>query len=766
MKKNVCVVWAGVLALSVSLVVGAEPSPEKSPATEKSEASETPAAADPDGGWPRLATSEAGSQILMYQPQIESWEDQRTILAWSAIEVLISGRTKSEIGVLKLEAKTSVAMEERLVKLENIHIKQVNFPTLDQTRTREVTTTVMNRFPKEGLVIALDRILAAVDKSAVRANGIAINQKPPPIFFAKRPAILVQFDGEPIVSPIKDSALKFIVNTNWDILFDPDLNLYYLRNEKTWFSSADITKGWEPVKKLPKSFDTLPKDSNWDEIRASIPPKSISKSSAPLIYLSKEPAELIVTTGKPKTEPVAKKSKLLWIKNTECDVFQMKKGPYYLLVSGRWFRADKLEGPWTFSTPDLPKEFLNIPRTHPRARVRSSIPGTDEAAEAVLLANLPQTLRVEIDNLQSPEVKYQGDPKFVEIKGTKVSYAANTVNDVLKVGDMYYLCFQGAWLQSRRPEGPWELAKSVPDEIYKIPADCPLHHVTYVKVESSDAESVTYVCNSGYSGVSVSFGVAMYGTGWYYPPYYYGGYYPTYYPYHHSYGSYAIYNSRTGAYGYGSTVSGPYGGLSHAATYNPNTGTYARGSAAWGPSGGKMQGHAYNPRTGTSLDTRQGRNAQGSWGTTKVQRGDNWAQRGHISTDQGSLSGVRTSEGSGVIRGKGEEGSGFVGKKGDDIYAGKDGNVYRKTEDGWQQHTQDGWSDVERGEPKASTRDKGSQTRDQLTRDAGARSQGNQRVQNSSANRGSYQSGSYNRGGSRGSGGGGRSYGGGGGRRR
>ncbi len=728
LKKATCTLLS-LFVLSTSIAIGAE-----------TPAAETPKA-DPDGGWPRITTSGAGAKVLMHQPQIESWQDQKAIVAWAAVEVLFDGRENSDLGVVKLEAKTSVSIEERLVKLDNIHLTQVNFPTLDQAKSKDVTGALIERFPKEGLVIALDRVMAAVEKSAVRTSGAGINLSPPPIFYSKRNAILVQFDGEPITSPIKDSTLKFIVNTNWDVLFDPDTSLYYLRNKKNWYSSKTLENDWTPESKLPKTFETLPKVPDWDEVRENIPPKSISKRASPTIFVSKQPAELIITDGKPKKERIGK-TKLYWIKNTECDVFQMKKGLTYVLVSGRWFSAEKFEGPWKFATPDLPQEFQSIPRTHERARVRAAIPGTDEAAEAVLLAQIPHTLTIAKEGLQIPEVKYQGAPEFKEIKGTKVSYAANCANDVLKVGDVYYLCFQGAWFQSKQPAGPWALAESVPDEIYKIPAECPVHHVTYVRIESATAESVTYAQTSGYSGVTVSFGVAMWGTGWYYPPYYYGG---VYYPYPHSYGSYAVYNSRTGAYGYGSSVSGPNGGISRAATYNPNTGTYARGTVARSGSEVRASGQAYNPRTGTAMETRQGRNANGSWGTTKVQRGDDWIQSGRVKNDQGSVSGIRTSEGGGAIRASGEGGSGFVGKQGDTIYAGKDGNVYRKTEDGWQQHGEGGWSDANRGDnPSASPRD-------QLNRDAGARQQGNQRVERSGGyDRGasSYQRGSSGRSGS------------------
>ena len=186
---------------------------------------------DPDGGWPRIISSESGSKMRVYQPQVEDWKDQQLLSAWTAVEYLASGRTKSDMGVVKWEANTSVAISERLVKFDNIKMTQISFPTLDQNHSREVTSGLKDLFPKEGLVISLDRVLASIDKSKIRTAGAEINQEPPPIFYARRPALLIQFDGEPIMSPIKDSELKYIVNTNWDIIQDPTKGAYYMRYE-------------------------------------------------------------------------------------------------------------------------------------------------------------------------------------------------------------------------------------------------------------------------------------------------------------------------------------------------------------------------------------------------------------------------------------------------------------------------------------------------------------------------------------------------------
>ena len=155
---------------------------------------------------------------------------------------------------------------------------------------------------------------------------------------------------------------------------------------------------------------------------------------------------------------------------------------------------------------------------------------------------------------------------------------------------------------------------------------------------------------SGYGGVYVGWGVAVYGTGWYYPPYsYYGPYYPhpMYYGYPTSYGAAAWYNPNTGTYGRSAVAYGPYGGMGRSAAYNPQTGTYARSAAAYGPYNARGWAEAYNPSTGTYAQTRQGANVYGNWGVTSVRQGDDWVRSAHAAGSEGAIAGYRTSEGGG-----------------------------------------------------------------------------------------------------------------------
>ena len=376
---------------------------------------------------------------------------------------------------------------------------------------------------------------------------------------------------------------------------------------------------WTPAGQLPASFSKLPADDNWKDVKAAVPGKKLDAKKVPTVFVSLVPAEMILLRGEPSYSLVEGTSSLLWVQNTDSDVFRVgRTGPIYYLVAGRWFSAADFTGPWTFATPTLPEEFKKIPVEHPRSRVLASVPGTSQAAEAVLLAQVPQTARVKKSELKAPEVAYQGEPKFEPIEKTTVARAVNTDKDIVKVGDLYYMCFQGVWFMAKAPQGPWEVATSVPEAIYQIPASSPVHNVTYVTVveDNSNDDWVTFAAVAGYTGLMIGWGCAVWGTGYYYPPYWgMGGYYPYYYPHYPTYGYGAWYNPWTGGYGRTAVAYGPYGGAGIGARYNPRTGTYARGAAAWGPYGARGAAQAYNPRTGTYAQTRQGSNVYGSWGS-------------------------------------------------------------------------------------------------------------------------------------------------------
>src|SRR5262249_34299618 len=489
--------------------------PAKPPAA-PAQAAAKPAAApaqppDPDGGWPRTYTTKSGATLVVYQPQIASWDNQKHAVAFAAASYAVPSAQKPALGTIKLEADTKVAVSDRLVSFTDFAITESNFPTLSRDEVRTAVEELSNGIPKDERVIALDRVLASIDKSQIIPKNVeGIKADPPTVFYSTTPAILVNLDGDPIWSPIKENDLKFAVNTNWDLFEHEPTKTFYLRNGQSWMQASAYTGPWKAAGDLPGSFAKLPKeDQNWNEVRAAVPGKKISNDKAPKVFVSTQPAEMILLTGAPNYLVVGS-TQLLWVSNTQSDVFRMgKTGLVYYLVAGRWFSAPDFTGPWTFASQNLPEDFKKIPLEHERSRVLASVPGTTQAAEAVLLAQIPQTARVNKKTVKAPEVVYQGDPKFEPIDKTTVARAVNTDKDIIKVGDLYYMCFQGVWFMSKTATGPWEVTGSVPKQIYEIPTSSPSHNVTYVTVVEEDDDDVEFATAMAFTGMMVAWGCVV-----------------------------------------------------------------------------------------------------------------------------------------------------------------------------------------------------------------------------------------------------------------
>jgi len=237
----------------------------------------------------------------------------------------------------------------------------------------------------------------------------------------------------------------------------------------------------------------------------------------PVVYVSTTPAELVVTRGEPEYAPIAE-TNLLYLTNTDSDIFMDPKSQqYYVLLAGRWFKALSTNGPWTWVQGDqLPRDFSRIAADSPKGHVLASIPGTEQAREAVIENQIPQTATVKRSEAKL-DVRYDGPPQFKPIEGTPMEYAVNTVSEVIHAEGRYYAIEHGVWFVADSPLGPWVVADMIPAVIYTIPPSSPLYHVRYAYVYGGTPDVVYVGYTPGYVGAFVSDGVVVFGTGWWYP---------------------------------------------------------------------------------------------------------------------------------------------------------------------------------------------------------------------------------------------------------
>jgi hypothetical protein len=143
------------------------------------------------------------------------------------------------------------------------------------------------------------------------------------------------------------------------------------------------------------------------------------------------------------------------------------------------------------------------------------------------------------------KISYDGAPQFQAIEGTPMQYAVNTDKPVIKAQDKYYAVDRAVWYESDQPDGSYQVATSVPQEIYQMPPSSPVYNVKYVQVYQSTPEAVYMGYTPGYTGTYVDNGTVVYGTGYTYPSYVA----PTaYYPAPVTYGYAPVYDPGYGAW--------------------------------------------------------------------------------------------------------------------------------------------------------------------------------------------------------------------------
>ena len=650
-----------------------------------------------DPGWPRQRTNEKG-RLVYYQPQVDAWTNFKELSFRMAFSLTPKGG-KEIVGVVEVQAQTDVNVDDHSVLLRDFKIKDVKLPGLDPEKTSQMDQAVRSFLPPDHTVVmALDRLVASVEKTQAPAT-VQVQNDPPKIFVSYTPAILLDIDGEPTRAQIADTNMGFVVNSNFPLFFEKGGDNYLFTGEQ-WLKSPILEGPWAPVANLPKDMTKVANDPQWAQMKKPILSPS-AKGKPPTIFYSNKPAEVILFKGQPNYANIPG-TQLTVATNTDADLFvYTPTQAYYYLAAGRWFKASDLKGPWTYTTPDLPPDFAKIPENSPAGRVLVSVPGTDDAKDAVLMAQVPTTATVDPKAAEQAKVTYTGDPEFKPIEGTSMQYATNTADKVIKVGDVYYLCLQGVWFMSPSPTGPWTTANSVPKEIYTIPASSPVYNVTYVTQSTTPEGTVQSSYTAGYLGTFIA-GAAVgailaSGTGYYYPPYYgypVGGY-PIYRPYAATYGVGAYYNTYSGAYGVARGVYGPYGGAAAGAAYNPYTGTYARGATAYGPYGSRSVAQAYNPYTGTYAATKQGSNAYSSWGQSVVSNGNKSAYTQHYSNANGTVGSIQGSQGGAAAGASTKYGDTAVAKTSSgNMYATHDGNVYKNTGNGWSSYDNGNWNSV------------------------------------------------------------------------
>jgi hypothetical protein len=480
-----------------------------------------------DAGWPRAFTSGA-TTFSVYQPQIESWSGNR-LAARAAVAVRDTGAAEPTFGVIWLSSRTDVDKTSRQVSLEDLTITRASFPSAPGSEG-SWQASLQRLLPGACRTIALDRLEAelAVQQQVAKGSAQPLRNTPPRILFSTQPAVLVLIDGPPVLRPA-GNGLQRVINTRPLLL--EDQGRFYLHVFDGWMQSAALTGPWSvaeaPPAALAPAMQAAVADNQVDLLDAvaadsTAPAPSLADGPAPAIYVSTEPAELIVTDGAPDYVPIDG-TQLLYVENTTGRLFKsIADNDTYVLISGRWYRAPSTQGPWAYVPGrSLPADFARIPDSSVMENVKASVPGTRQAQEAAIANAIPQTATVERNGTtMDPAPTIDGDPEYRPIEGTALRYVLNASVPIIETGpSAFYAVQNGVWFDAGAPTGPWLVAASVPAEIYAIPPSSPLYYVTFVQVYGATPDVVYVGYTPGYYGTVLDpDGLVVYGTGYPYSP--------------------------------------------------------------------------------------------------------------------------------------------------------------------------------------------------------------------------------------------------------
>ncbi|MGI9220612.1 MAG: carbohydrate-binding family V/XII [Woeseiaceae bacterium] len=483
--------------------------------------------------WPQEVTADEGT-IVVYQPQPESLNGN-ILSGRAAMSLELKDRDDAIFGAFWFEAKIDNDTDAGVATIRDVKVTDVRWPESRDADEQRFTAIVEAAVPSSGFQIATENLSASLANAEVVQKSLDnINNDPPKIVFREELAVLLSFDGEPQYADIENSPYERVLNTPFAVVRKKNSREFWLSSGKYWYSASSVGGPWSVTNSPPADLAKMLADAGQDVEGPDQPPE---------IVVANEPTELIVTTGKPDWQSLPG-GELLYVQNTETAwLRELSTNNMYLLLSGRWFRSKSAAGPWTFVRSDeLPDSFANIPPESDIGGLRVSVAGTQEANDAMLDAQVPETAAIERSKA-TLDVEYDGKAKFEKIPGTQVSYATNTAAQVLLIDGRYYAVDAGVWFFSNNATGPWSVADSIPDEeIQKIPPSSPVYNTTHVHIYESTPEVVYVGYTPGYMWSYPYYGVPVYGTGWYYPPYY-GRYY---YPRPPTWGFHVGYNPWTG----------------------------------------------------------------------------------------------------------------------------------------------------------------------------------------------------------------------------
>ncbi|MBW7984476.1 hypothetical protein [Enterobacillus tribolii] len=188
-------------------------------------------------------------------------------------------------------------------------------------------------------------------------------------------------------------------------------------------------------------------------------------NSPPDILFAFQPTLLVMLDGQPAWQATGQKGVERAI-NTR-SLLLRESGNYYIWFSGQWYSATALTAAWAVQL-EVPAEINYAMQAAIKDTRLDTGPKQAQVKPAV----------VQVVTKPAELIQINGDPQFMPIAGTRLSYVANTASDVFiddAENNAWYALISGRWFRAETTKGPWQYVDGakLPADFAKIPSDSP-----------------------------------------------------------------------------------------------------------------------------------------------------------------------------------------------------------------------------------------------------------------------------------------------------
>ena len=475
--------------------------------------------------WPKEMKLADGSSLTIYQPQPESLNGNK-ITGRAAVSVKKNTSEEPIFGAIFYAGTITTDKASRMAELETLSITNVKFcGDAEKDKIDKMSAAIEKEAPTWKIQFSIDDVAASIKKDNNTSSNNQFNNDPPKIIYTDKQTTLVLLDGAPKVQHDKDLDAERVVNSP-NLIFKEG-NFWNLYLGGIWYLSSSVTEGWKPNTSLSKKLQSVNEQIKKQEKEANGGKENTEKPIVTEIIVATSPTELLQSKGVIDYKTIQGTS-LLYVGNSSNEIFKdINSQKTYVLLAGRWYNAPSINGPWTYVAADkLPADFAKIPEGSEKDGVLANVAGTDAAEEAKIDAEIPQTAKVDRKSA-SIKVEFDGAPKFKNIEGTSLKLAENSNVTVMQdQSGKYFALDNGIWFTASNANGPWQVANERPKDVENIPASSSAYNTKYVYVYDSTPDVVYVGYTAGYMGGYVYGPTIVYGTGFYYTPWYGSVYYP------------------------------------------------------------------------------------------------------------------------------------------------------------------------------------------------------------------------------------------------